>query len=110
MRLVIPFVELNKFRKSAETKLCDAVMDYCEQHGISVEFYSQITRPVCTFIARSIGVEPDNVIEWRDAGNYPDLDSLAYYAPDFLYYGFNREKYMNLMIERSEHLVIETMW
>ena len=24
--------------------------------------------------------------------------------------GFNREKYINLMIERHEHLIIETVW
>ena len=42
MILNIPFVELNKFRVSAVTLFCDAVLDYCEHYGIPVEFY-----PVC---------------------------------------------------------------
>lgn len=55
MKLNIPFEDLNKFRVSAVTLFCDAVLDYCEQYGIPVEFYGQITRPVCEFVARSIG-------------------------------------------------------
>lgn len=110
MILNIPFVELNKFRVSAVTLFCDAVLDYCEHYGIPVEFYGQITRPVCEFVARSIGVDPEQVPEWRNSGNFPELDVLVKYAPDFMGNGFNREKYINLMIERHEHLIIETTW
>ncbi len=110
MILNIPFEELNTFRVSAITPICDAVLDYCAHYGIPVEFYGQITRPVCEFIARSIGVDPDYVEEWGDADNYPDLSALVKYAPDFKGNGFNREKYINLMIERHEHLIIDTVW
>ena len=108
MKLDIPFVELNKFRASATTPICDTVLDYCARHGISVEFYHQITRPVCEFVARSIGVDPDHVEEWEDVYDYPDLAVMVKYAPDFMNNDcFNREKYINLMNERSEHLIIE---
>ena len=110
MILNIPFEELNKFRVSATTPICDAVLDYCEHYGIPVEYYGQITRPVCEFVARSIGVVPEQVSEWRNSGNSPELDVLVKYAPDFMGNGFNREKYINLMIERHEHLIIETVW
>ena len=50
MILNIPFEELNKFRVSATTPICDAVLDYCEHYGIPVEYYGQITRPVCEFV------------------------------------------------------------
>ena len=115
MKLDIPFVELNKFRASATSAICDAVLDYCTHHGIPVEFYHQITRPVCEFVARSIGVDPDRVEEWVDAGNYPSLHALVNYSPEFRGNGFgdngfNRDKYINLMIERSEHLIIKTVW
>jgi CRISPR/Cas system-associated endonuclease Cas1 len=111
MILNIPFVELNKFRVSATTPICDAVLDYCQHYGIPVEYYGQITRPVCEFVARSIGVDPNIIVEWEDAYNYPDLSVLVKYAPDFMNNdGFNREKYINLMIERHEHLIIETVW
>lgn len=111
MILNIPFEELNKFRVSAITPICDAVLDYCVHYGIPVEFYGQITRPVCEFIARSIGVDPNIIVEWGDADNYPDLSVLVKYAPDFMNNtSFNREKYINLMIERHEHLIIETVW
>ena len=108
MILNIPFVELNKFRVSAVILFLDAVLDYCEQYGSPVEFYGQITRPVCEFVARSIGVDPEQVSEWRNSGNFPELDVLVKYAPDFMCNGFNREKYINLMIERHEHLIIES--
>lgn len=109
MKLNIPFEDLNTFRISAATPLCDAVLSYCEHNGIdSVEYYKQITRPVCEFVARSIGIEPDTIVEWGDSGNYPDLNALAKYVPEFGYYGFNREKYIQMMISRGEHLVIET--
>lgn len=108
MKLDIPFEELNKFRVYATTPICDAVLDYCEHYGFPVEYYSQITRPVCEFVARSIGVDPDHVEEWEDVYDYPDLAVLVKYAPDFMNNDdFNREKYINLMIERSEHLIIE---
>ena len=107
MILNIPFEELNKFRASATTPICDAVLDYCEHYGIPVEYYGQITRPVCEFVARSIGVVPEQVSEWRNSGNFPELDVLVKYAPDFMGNGFNREKYINLMIERHEHLIIQ---
>ena len=110
MKLDIPFVELNRFRASATSAICDAVLDYCARYEIPVEFYHQITRPVCEFVARSIGVDPDRVEEWEDAGNYPALHALVKYAPEFSGNSFNREKYINLMIERSEHLIIETVW
>ena len=67
MILNIPFEELNKFRVSAITPICDAVLDYCQHYGIPVDYYSQITLPVCGFVARSIGVDPDYVGEWEDA-------------------------------------------
>lgn len=109
MKLNIPFEDLNKFRISASTPLCDAVLSYCEHNGIeSVEYYNQITRPVCEFVARSIGVDPNIIVEWEDAENYPDLSVLVEYAPYFMNNdGFNREKYINLMIERHEHLIID---
>lgn len=111
MNLNIPFEELNKFRVSATTPICDAVLDYCQHYGISVEYYRQITRPVCESIARSIGVEPDQVVEWKDSGYYPDLNALIKYAPEFMSNNrFNREKYIEFMIERHEHLIIETVW
>ena len=107
MDLNIPFEELNTFRVSASTPLCDAVLSYCEHNGIeSVEYYNQITRPVCEFVARSIGITPDTIVEWENSGNYPDLNVLGKYVPEVQNYGFNREQYIQMMIARGEHLII----
>ena len=115
MKLNIPFEDLNKFRISAFTPLCDAVLSYCEYNGIdTVEYYNQITRPVCEFVARSIGITPDTIVEWENSGNYPGLNVLGKYVPEFEklsgFYGFNREKYIQMMIARGEHLIIETTY
>ena len=111
MKLNIPFEDLNKFRISASTPLCDAVLSYCEHNGIeSVEYYNQITLPVCVFVARSIGIDPDSIVEWEVSGNYPDLNVLGKYVPGVQNYGFNREQYIQMMIARGEHLIIETTW
>ena len=111
MNLNIPFEDLNKFRISTSTPLCDAVLSYCEHNGIeSVEYYNQITRPVCEFVARSIGIAPDTIVEWGDYNNYPDLNVLGKYVPEVQNYGFNREQYIQMMIVRGEHLIIETTW
>lgn len=111
MKLNIPFEDLNKFRISASTPLCDAVLSYCAHNGIeSVEYYKQITRPVCEFVARSIGITPDTIVEWENSGNYPDLNVLVTYRPEFGFYGFNREQYIQMMISRGEHLIIETTY
>ena len=42
MILNIPFEELNKFRVSAITPICDAVLDYCQHNGFNREKYMNI--------------------------------------------------------------------